>query len=167
MLSLKVFMLRLLKTVVEYDLLNLFLRPSLFKIMKRINYFLMMILVVTLSVSCIEDEFGNVVGTWVYPEFTSFASKKMPPNLGDCEREISITFYKNLTGTLDKEKYYDGDFESDSFKYNIKEGKLTILFDQNTANDPSANSGVFTYLITGNELSLTDEAGKNKVLTRE
>ena len=125
-----------------------------------------MIIALMLSVSCIEDEFGNVAGTWLYPTMTSGESKKIPPKVDDCERNITTTFHKNLTGTLDKDKLCSSNHETNSFIYNIKGDTLTITYDHQSASGLNFNSGLNTYIISGNELTLTNEDGTITVLTK-
>jgi len=124
---------------------------------------------VMVTISCVEDEFGNVVGKWVHPPLTDFPSIKTAskPDVSDCEPEITTTFHKNLTGTLDKDKLCDSGSETYSFKYNIKEGTLTITYDHQFPDNLHAFSGIYTYVISGNELIITDDEGKITVLTKE
>ena len=99
--------------------------------MKRPLIILLVISLLSTSCSVInwDDEFGDVVGTWNYAPFSSVELQKKPPPLSDdCETKITITFNKNLTGTLDK--VCKNEFETDVFKYNIKGDILTIIFDQ-------------------------------------
>ena len=130
-----------------------------------------MTLTVMVSISCVEDEFGNVVGTWVHPQFTDFSPNKTAskPDATDCEPNITTTFHKNLTGTLDKnkDKLCDSGSETYSFKYNIKGGTLTITYDHQFPDNLHAFSGIYTYVISGNELIITDDEGKITVLTKE
>lgn len=128
-----------------------------------------MTMTVMVSISCVEDEFGNVVGTWVHPPLIDSSSNKIPPEPkeDDCEREITTTFHKNLTGTLDKDKLCDSGSETYSFIYNIKEGTLTISYDHQFPDNLYAFSGIYTYVISGNELIITDDEGKITVLTKE
>ena len=130
------------------------------------KYILTVIIALMLSVSCIEDEFGNVAGTWLYPAMKSGESKKIPPKVDNCERNITTTFHKNLTGTLDKDKLCSSNHETNSFIYNIKGDKLTITYDHQSASGLNFNSGLNTYIISGNELTLTNEDGTITVLTK-
>ena len=134
--------------------------------MRKMKNLLMMILVVLVSGSCIEDEFGNIAGTWQYPPVTNVAFKTgPPPPFDECAPKITITFNKNLTGTLDK--LCESELETDSFIYNIKGDQLTITFDQQASDNSIVISGIFTYIISGKELFITNEAGRIMVLTKE
>jgi len=110
-----------------------------------------------------DDEYGNIVGTWVYPTLTE-AAKKHPPDHNP-SWTIKTIFDKNLTGRIDKESD-QGDYETDSFKYNIKENTLTITFDQEAANNRYIISGVNTYAVSDNQLTITSEDGTITVLDK-
>ncbi len=136
--------------------------------MKRPLIILLVISLLSASCSVIhwDEEFGNIVGTWNYAPFSSVALKKKPPPLSDdCETNITIAFNKNLTGTLDK--VCKNEFETDIFKYNIKGDILTITFDQPSSDISYSFSGINTYIVSGNELSITNGAGRIMVLTKE
>jgi len=135
--------------------------------MKKIYSLLIIILVAMVSTSCVEDEFGNVVGTWIESS-GSGALLKTPTDTFPCKKHLIITFDKKLIGGLDKDNYCRHDYELASFKYNIKEGELTITFDdQSSKNNWDIISGVNTYFISGDKLTITDKDGTITVLTKE
>ncbi len=141
--------------------------------MKRPLIILLVISLLSASCSVIhwdeefgDEGFGDVVGTWNYSPFSSVALQMKPPPLSDdCETKITITFNKNLTGTLDK--VCKNEFETDIFKYNIKRDILTITFDQPSSDNSYSFSGINTYIVSGNELFITNGAGRIMVLTKE
>ena len=137
--------------------------------MKKMKYFLIMILVAIVSTSCVEDEFGNVVGTWIESSRSNGTLlKSLPPDPSPCKNHLIISFNKKLIGHLDKDNYCGADYELAGFSYNIKEGELTIMFDdQSTKNNWEIISGVNTYVISGNKLTITGEDGTITVLTKE
>ncbi len=114
-------------------------------------------LVLTIS-SCsifVEDEFGNVIGTWEHPELPGYPAKnKYHPDIPHPSWEISVTFNKNLTGGLDKKSDQGDNEETDSFTYNVKGDQLTITFDEELANKWYAISGNNTYVIANDTLVL-------------
>ena len=144
--------------------------PVLNRAMKKMKYFLIMILVAIVSTSCVEDEFGNVAGTWLESSRSNGLVLKRPPEdpTSTCEKHLIITFNKTLIGHLDKDNYCGSDYELAGFQYNVKEGELTIAFDdQSTKNNLDIISGVNTYVISGNKLTITGEDGTITVLTKE
>lgn len=137
-------------------------------------------MVLLASVSCVEDEYGNVVGTWVYKVEVSpgHVAKKvsMPPDVNPtpCEDEfLSISFYNDLTGSQLKKSNTNEECEptpdSYSFEYNIKEGVLTINYDgpQETPEGDFNLSGENSFLVVDNELTITSEEGIVTVLTKQ
>ncbi len=136
--------------------------------MKRPLIILLVISLLSTSCSVIhwDEEFGDVVGTWVNPPLTEDAIETLPINNFMIQSwTIKTIFDKNLTGRIDKESS-QGDYESDSFKYNIKGNTLTITFDEESANNRYVISGVNTHTISDHKLTIIGEDGIITVLTK-
>lgn len=132
--------------------------------------FFSLIIVLMFSSSCVEDEFGNIVGTWVESSNSNNPVLKLPPakTPTPCNKNLIITFNKTLIGQLDKDNYCGTDYELAGFKYNLKAGELTITFDdQSSKNNWDIISGINTYLVSGNKLIITSEDGTISELTKE
>lgn len=153
-------------TVIIFYIWKLIITPVLNRAMKKMKYLLIMILVTMVSGSCVEDEFGNVVGTWIYPTFQD-ASNKIPPESESCESQVTITFHNNLTGILDMDKYCNPDSEKYDFIYNVKEGTLTITYNEGSTHSRYDGSESYSYVVSNNELTLIDKDGIITVLARE
>lgn len=138
------------------------------------KYFFAFIFILLISSSCVEDEFGNVVGTWGYTS-ESFEDIPVdrPPAIGDpptCEVPANISFHKDLTGL----QLIDTDCDNDifdpidySFEYHIKEGLMTITYIEEAPVDKNDFSGVNSFLVSDNSLTLTNESGETLVLDKE
>jgi len=121
--------------------------------------FLVFLTLIITFVSCsifVEDEYGNVIGTWIHPSLPGYAFKKLHPDIPQTSWEISATFNKNLTGSVDKTSSQN-DFETDGFTYNVKGDKLTITFDRESVNNSYNISGDNTYVITNDTLIITSD----------
>ena len=132
--------------------------------MKNALFILLVFSLLSTSCSVIHggEEFGDVVGSWDHPPLIE---EIVNNNFMIPSRYIITIFDKNLTGRIDKESRH-GDFESDSFKYSIKGNTLTITFDEESANNRYVISGVNTYAISDNELTIISEDGIITVLPR-
>ena len=140
--------------------------------MKKMKYLVILILVTTVSVSCVEDEFGSVVGTWLESSRSNgVVFKRLPPlqePATPCGNQLIIAFNKGLIGHVDKDNYCGADFEIAGFQYNIKEGELTIAFDdESTKNNLDIISGVSSYIKQGDKLIITRKDGTIIELTKE
>ncbi|GAH09793.1 unnamed protein product, partial [marine sediment metagenome] len=97
--------------------------------MKKMKYILIMVMAVMLAVSCIEDEFGRVAGTWVQQSSTSSVLNKIPPD-PSVEWETTTIFKTNQTGSIDRNGIdTNGDkvgYSTNRFKYHVLMGTLTI-----------------------------------------
>ena len=133
------------------------------------KYILIMVMAVMVSVSCVEDEFGSVAGTWVQQSSTSSELNKMPPPLE--KWETTTIFKTNQTGSIDRNGIdTNGDkvgYSTNRFKYHVLMGTLTITFDEESDNDKYVISGINSYVVSGNKLTITGEDGTITVLTKK
>ena len=127
------------------------------------KYILIMVMAVMLAVSCIEDEFGSVAGTWVQQSSTSSELNKIPPIE---VWETTTVFKTNQTGGIDRNGSWGG-YYTNRFKYHVLMGTLTITFDEESDNDKYVISGVNSYVVSGNKLTLTGEDGTITVFTKK
>ena len=139
------------------------------------KYFFAFIFILMISSSCVDDEFGNVVGTWGYnsESFEDVPIDRPPPiggGPGTCEVPGCISFHNDLTGI----QLIDTDCDNDifdpidySFEYHIKEGLITITYIEEAPVDKNDFSGVNSFLVSDNSLTLTNEAGESLVLYEE
>ena len=132
--------------------------------------FLIMVIVVMVAVSCVEDEFGSVAGTWVQQSSTSSELNKLPMDLR-LKWETTTIFKTNQTGSIDRNGIDTNgdkvDYSTNRFKYHIKMGTLTITFDEESDNDKYVISGINSYVVSGNKLTITGEDGTITVLTKK
>lgn len=139
------------------------------------KYFFAFIFILLITSSCVEDEFGNVVGTWGYTSesFEDVPIDRPPPiggGPGTCEVPANISFHNDLTGI----QLIDTDCDNDifdpidySFEYHIKEGLITITYIEEAPVDKNDFSGVNSFLVSDNSLTLTNEEGETLVLDKE
>jgi len=127
------------------------------------KYLIVIILVAMASTSCVEDEFGSVVGTWVQQSSASPELNKKPP----IEHwETTTVFKSNQTGGIDKNSNW-GDYSTNRFKYHVLMGTVTITFDEESDNDRYVISGINSYVVSGNKLTLTGDDGSITVFTKK
>ena len=132
------------------------------KHMKKSKYFLVIILTLMAFISCADDnEFHNLIGTWVHPTFSDSELNKTrsgPPSY-DCETEIYITFNQSLTGTLDKNDTCNSQNEEVGFNWSIKGDQMTVVYNQQSDSNWDLISGLKTFKISGNILTIISEDG--------
>ena len=134
------------------------------------KYILIMVMAVMLSVSCVEDEFGSLAGAWVQQSSTSSGLNKIPPD-PSLKWETTTIFKTNQTGSIDRNGInMNSDkvgYITNRFKYHVLMGTLTITFDEESDNDKYVISGINSYVVSGNKLTLTGEDGTITVFTKK
>jgi len=123
--------------------------------MKTFKYLLIMLLTVSLSVACSDDDEkdgGNnsLIGSWELSE-----------TIEGIEFNITATFNKNLSGTIVSVFTFEGETETETenFTWSTDGNKLTLVI--------SGETEVSTYSISGDKLTITDSEGFSTVLTRK
>ena len=123
--------------------------------MKTFKYLLIMLLTVSLSVACNDDDEkdgGNnsLIGSWELSE-----------TIEGIEFNITATFNKNLSGTIVSVFTFEGETETETenFTWSTDGNKLTLVI--------SGETEVSTYSISGDKLTITDSEGFSTVLTRK
>lgn len=125
--------------------------------MKQLKYLFVLILALTINISCSSDDDGgssvnesSLVGTW-----ESTVTDE------DGEIKVAVTFNSNFSGILKFTYNYEGEtfIETDSMTWSTNGNKLTIVSDGETE--------VLTYSISGNQLTTTDETGIVIVFTKQ
>mgnify|MGYP000324299151 CR=1 FL=1 len=123
--------------------------------MKTFKYLLIMVLTVSLSVACSDDDEkdgGNssLIGSWEVSE-----------SIEGIEFNITATFNKNLSGTIVSVFTFEGETETETenFTWSTDGNKLTLVI--------SGDTEVSTYSISGDKLTITDSEGFTTVLTRK
>ena len=119
--------------------------------MKKFKYLLIMVLAVTVFVSCsTDDDVNALVGTWGYTEMDE-----------DLEIKVTATFNANLSGEIDVVVAFNSgsETENSSFTWSTDGNKLTMVIDGDTETS--------TYSISGDKLTITDDDGETIVLTRQ
>ncbi|WP_372767142.1 lipocalin family protein [Lutibacter sp.] len=121
--------------------------------MKKIKYFLIMVVAVMVSVSCSKDDndvddVNPLVGSWGIIESEQ-----------GLEINITATFNSNLTGAILAIVTFEGETvtENESFTWSTSGNKLTLVINGETE--------ISTYSISDNKLTIIDVDGTT-VLTR-
>jgi hypothetical protein len=130
--------------------------------MKKTRFIFTIILIIAVSISCADDnEFNNLIGSWVHPPSQETESFKAHPDLPsyECEEEILIRFNKSLIGTIDKHDSCGSEYDEVNFEWKIKGDELTIILDQQPENNYVEVAGLNTFEINGNRLTITGEDG--------
>lgn len=151
-----------------------YLKLNIIEVMKKTKSLLMMFLVLIIAVSCADDnEFHNLLGSWSdipsagTPVLSSSGSK--PPPIDGCTEKITINFNENLTGELIWEEIQCDQPKKTTqiLTWSIKNDELRINFVPPIENDWDLKSGVNTFLIEGDVLTITNEDGSSVKLNRE
>ena len=120
--------------------------------MKKFKYLIIMVLAVTVFVSCStdDDNVNALVGTWEFTEIDE-----------DLEINVTATFNENLSGEIYAVVVFNGgsETENSSFTWSTDGNKLTMVIDGDTETS--------TYSISGDKLTITDDDGETTVLTRQ
>jgi hypothetical protein len=122
--------------------------------MKKFKYLLIMLVALTVSVSCSDDndDMGSneLVGTWGLSESDEGVAIS-----------IEATFNANFKGTIASTFSFGGESETDNsnFTWSTEGNKLTMIIDGDTE--------ISTYSISGNKLTITDDDSDSFVLIRQ